>query len=156
MIAALMLRSRTTAKFAASRCWLAAAAVICVSALGVGAQEGNVLERQLKTAPGRDLRAAVYADIRPDCTSGALPAIRLVTAPAHGAVSVKRGTLKATNFKQCLATEVPALVVFYRPAAEFAGADAFELEITLGGRKKLERLICFGNWPGVGARLIRR
>jgi hypothetical protein len=140
MIAALMLRSRTTAKFAASRCWLAAAAIICVSALGVGAQEGNVLERQLKTAPGRDLRAAVYADIRPDCTSGALPAIRLVTAPAHGAVSVKRGTLKATNLKQCLATEVPALVVFYRPAAEFVGRRRLRAGNCLGRPQKTRAL----------------
>jgi hypothetical protein len=53
--------------------------------------------------------------------------------PAHGAVTVKRGTLKATNFKQCLATEVPAYVAFYRAAPGFSGADEFELEVSLGG-----------------------
>ena len=146
-----MLESRTATKLAASCSRLAAAAIICVSALGVGAQEGNVLERQIKAAPGHDLRVAVYADIRPDCTAGTLPAIRLVTRPAHGAVSVKRGTLKATNFKQCLATEVPAYVVFYRAAADFTGADAFELEIASGGRKKLERFkVTVSNNPGGG------
>jgi hypothetical protein len=136
---------------AASSTWLAAAAFICVSAFGVSAESGIVLERQLTTAPGHDLRVAVYADIRPDCTSGPLPAIRLVAPPAHGAVSVKRGRLKATNFRQCLATEVPAFAVFYRPAADFVGSDVFELEIALSGRKKLQRFqITVANNPGGG------
>ncbi|HWZ10726.1 MAG TPA: hypothetical protein VNW48_06490, partial [Xanthobacteraceae bacterium] len=76
---------------------------------------------------------------KPDCTGGPLPAIRLLAAPAHGSVTVKRGTLKATNFKQCLAAEVPALLAFYRSAANFNGSDEFELEITLqGGRKQVQ------------------
>ena len=89
--------------------------------------------------PGHDLRVGIYTSIRPDCTSGPLPAIRLVSAPTHGAVSVKRGMLKATNFKQCLATEVPAFVAFYRAAPDFSGGDAFELEISFaGGRKEIQ------------------
>ena len=70
--------------------------------------------REVKATPGRDHRVGVFTDIQPDCTSGPLPAIRLAAPPAHGAVTVKRGMLKATNFKQCLATEVPAFVAFYR------------------------------------------
>jgi hypothetical protein len=118
----------------------AVAAFLCVFALTVGAQD-DVLERQLKAAPGRDVRAGVFTDIRPDCTSGPLPAIRLATPPAHGSVIVKRGTLKATNIKQCLAIEVPAFVAFYRAAADYSGADDFELEIGLpNGRKRRERV----------------
>jgi len=115
-----------------------ALALLCQSVLAAHAQ-GDTAERQLNAQPGRDLRVAVYADIRPDCTAGPLPSIRLAAPPAHGAINVKRGTLKATNFKQCLATEVPAFVVFYRAAADFTGADAFELEISLAGHKKRER-----------------
>ena len=71
--------------------------------------------------------------------SGPLPAIRLATAPAHGTVSVKRATLKATNVKQCLAIDVPAFVAFYRAAPNFDGADQFELEITFAsGRKEIQ------------------
>ncbi len=122
-----------------SRYGLAAAAFLCVSALVAGAQ-GDTFERQVRAAPGRDVRVGIYTNIRPDCTSGPLPAIRLVAPPAHGTVSVKRGTLKATNFRQCLATEVPAFVVFYRAAKDFTGADAFALEIRFsGGRKELQR-----------------
>jgi hypothetical protein len=113
-------------------------ALLCVTALAARAQ-GNVVEREVKAAPGRDARVGVYTDIKPDCTSGPLPAIRLVTPPAHGAVNVKRGTLKATNFKQCLATEVPAFVALYRGAADFNGSDEFVLEVTWpSGRKELQ------------------
>jgi hypothetical protein len=51
-------------------------------------------------------------------------------------VSVKRGTLKATNFKQCLGIEAPAFVAFYRATGDFNGADEFELEIEVGGGRK--------------------
>jgi len=134
-----------------SRCALAAAALLCVSALAARAQE-DLVEREVRAAPGRDVRVGVYTDIRADCSAGPLPAIRLVTAPAHGSVSVKRGTLKATNFKQCLGVEVPAFVAFYRAAAEFSGPDIFELEIsTRDGRKQRQRIRVFvTKSPGAG------
>jgi hypothetical protein len=49
----------------------------------------------------------------------------------HGSVTVKRGTLKAINIKQCLVIEVPAFVAFYRAGADDCGDDDFELEISL-------------------------
>src|SRR5580658_6662134 len=123
---------------AAIRFLLAFAALICALATPAAAQS-TTIERQVKAAPGKDVRVGVYTDIRPDCTAGPLPAIRLVTPPAHGTVNVKRGTLKATNLKQCLATEVPAFVALYHGAAEFDGADEFLLEITWpSGRKELQ------------------
>jgi uncharacterized membrane protein len=118
------------------RFWLAAV-LLCVCALSAGAQS-NVTERELKAAPGKEVRVGVYGEIKPDCTSGALPAIRLVTPPAHGIVNVKRGTLKATNVKQCLGTEVPVFIAFYRAARNFSGSDEFVLEVVRSGRKQLE------------------
>ena len=116
------------------------AMILCLGTLAAYAQD-DVIERQLKAAPGRDVRAGVFTDIRPDCTPGPLPAIRLATPPAHGNVIVKRGTLKATNIKQCLAIEVPAFVAFYRAAADYSGADVFELEISSpNGHKRRERV----------------
>jgi len=114
------------------------AAALCLGPLTAFAQT-NMTERQFKAVSGHDTRVGVYTDIKPDCTSGPLPAIRLVTAPGHGAVTVRRGTLKATNFRQCLATEVPAFVALYRAAAEFVGTDDFILEVSWpGGRKELQ------------------
>jgi hypothetical protein len=125
---------------AMTRYGLAAALLFCASAHHVCAQE-NLVQREVKTPPGRDVRVGIYTSIRPDCTSGPLPAIRLASAPAHGTVTVKRGTLKATNFKQCLATEVPAFVAFYRAAQDFNGADDFDLEISFaGGRKQIQHI----------------
>ena len=86
-----------------SRFWLAVA-VLCVSA-GAAVAQGNITQREVKAAAGKEVRVAVYGDIRPDCTSGPLPAIRLVTAPAHGAVNVKRGTLKSALFRKLLVLE---------------------------------------------------
>lgn len=118
----------------------AVAMILCVGTLAAYAQD-DVVERQLKAAPGRDVRVSVFTAIRPDCTSGPLPAIRLATPPAHGSVNVKRGTLKATNIKQCLAIEVPAFVAFYRASADYSGADDFELEISSSnGHKRRERI----------------
>src|SRR5579872_4882465 len=114
--------------------------LVCVPVLGALGQ-GEIVKRDVTAAPGRDVRVGIYTNIRPDCTSGPLPAIKLVAPPEHGAVSVKRGTLKATNFKQCLATEVPAFVAFYRAAAGFTGADGFDLEITFpGGHKQVQHI----------------
>jgi hypothetical protein len=123
-----------------SRLSFAAAMTLCIGTLAAYAQD-DIIERQLKAAPGRDVRAGVFTDIRPDCTSGPLPAIRLAAPPAHGSATVKRGTLKATNIKQCLAIEVPAFVAFYRASADYSGADDFELEISLpDGHKRRERV----------------
>jgi len=68
-----------------------------------------------------------------------LRAIRLSVAPEHGTVTVRRAMLKATNLKQCLATEVPAFVAFYRAAAGSNSEDRFELEVNYSaGRKQTQ------------------
>jgi hypothetical protein len=111
----------------------AAAMILCVGVLAAYAQDA-VFERQLKAAPGRDERVDIVTEICRDCTSGPLPAIRLAAPQAHGSVTVKRGTLKATNVKECLAIEVQAFVAFYRAAADYSGTDDFELEISSPNR----------------------
>ncbi len=132
------------------RCWLAVLLVVCAPSLVAGAQE-NLVERQIKAAPGRDVRVGIYSDIRPDCTSGPLPAIRLSAAPAHGTVTVKRGKFKATNFKQCLAIDVPVFVAFYRANNSFNGDDEFELEISFPtGRKQIQHIRVNVSNPGNG------
>jgi hypothetical protein len=120
-------------------------AVAAALFLGIGTSaaqaQGAAIERQLKAVPGRDVRFAIFTDIKPDCTSGPLPTIRLAAAPEHGVVIVKRATLKATNIKQCLAIDVPAFVALYRAAADFSGPDGFELDIVMpDGRKRREHV----------------
>jgi len=137
----LMSISRHSSMLANSRCGLAAVALLYVITIASAARAQDSTEQQLKAAPGHDVRVGIFTNVRPDCTSGPLPAIRLATAPAHGTVTVKRATLRATNLKQCLAIEAPALVAFYRAPADFSGRDVFELEIgAADGRKRRERV----------------
>ena len=115
------------------------AALVLIASTQLVCGQSNLVDRTLGAAPGQNVRVGIYTSIRPDCTSGPLPGIRLAQAPAHGIVSVKRAMLKATNVKQCLAIDVPAFVAFYRAAPNFTGADEFELEVAFaGGRKEIQ------------------
>ena len=113
---------------------------------------GSSVDRNVQAMPGRDVRVGIYASIKQDCTSGPLPAIRLVTPPAHGTITMRRATLKTTNFRQCLAADVPAFVAIYHAAQDFNGADEFELEVNYsGGRKQTKHFhVNVSNTPNGG------
>lgn len=87
------------------------------------------LERQVKGAAGRDIRVLVLTNVRPNCTSGPLPTVRLVVPPANGKLTVRRVRVNATNVGACLSMEVPALVGLYRSAPDFEGDDTVTVEI---------------------------
>jgi hypothetical protein len=128
-----MARARTRARLAR---WPAAVTLLC----SASAVWTIPLTGKSKLHSGREVRVGIYSSIRPDCTTGPLPAIRLAVAPEHSAVTVRRAMLKATNVKQCLAVEVPAFVAFYRSSQDFKGDDRFELEVSFAaGRKQLQR-----------------
>ena len=83
----------------------------------------------------------VYLNVLPDCTSGALPTIRLANPPVSGKVVVKTAKVKATNYKACLALEVPAYVAFYKSSPEFLGDDVLTIEVKYaGGRTDLQKI----------------
>jgi len=118
---------------------LALSFLLCACASTVYGQTDSI-DREIRAAPGREVRVGIYTNMRSDCTAGPLPAIRLSVTPEHGTVTLRRATLKATNVKQCLAAELPALVAFYRPKADSANDDRFELEVSFAaGRKQIQR-----------------
>jgi uncharacterized membrane protein len=133
--------------------WLLAAAVS--SAASTAAAQTTSLNREVKATPGREVRVGIYTSMRADCTAGPLPAIRLSVAPEHGAITVRRATLKATNVKQCLAAELPALVAFYRPKPDSTNDDRFELEVSFAdGRKQIQRFrVIISNGANEGRRI---
>jgi len=105
------------------------------------AAQVQTVERAAKAQSGKDARVGAYLNIQPDCTSGALPAIRLVNAPTHGKVIVKKAKANATNYKQCLALEVPAYVAIYRSAPDFTGTDTFTVEVKYQeGRTEIQNI----------------
>jgi hypothetical protein len=106
-------------------------------------------EKSARAQSGKDVRIGVYINIRPDCTSGPLPTIKLNSPPANGQVTVRRANVSATNYKQCLALQVPAYVAIYRSHANFSGVDTLELEVKLpNGRVEMQKFqITVGSSP---------
>jgi hypothetical protein len=115
--------------------------LLCACASTVYGQTDSI-DREIRAARGHQVRVGIYTSMRSDCTAGPLPAIRLSVAPEHGTVTVRRAAVKATNVKQCLATELPAFVAFYRPKTDFANDHHFELEVSFAaGRKQIQRSV---------------
>lgn len=114
--------------------WLPSSVLILAMSAHALAQV-EVVNRSLSGQPDTDIRVGVYVNIKPDCTSGPLPSIRLMSPPENGKVTVKQGNVRTTNYKQCLALEVPAFVVIYHPRADFSGVDVLSLEVKFSGAK---------------------
>ncbi len=113
------------------------------------AQAQQPVERTAAGETGKDIRVGVYINVRPDCTSGPLPTIRLATPPAHGKVTVKKANFNATNYKQCLALDGPAYVAFYRSDKDFFGTDSVVFEVSYpGGRQETQHIVITVQGPG--------
>jgi hypothetical protein len=129
------------------------AAVLVLAGLAAPAaaqEQSRTVERTVKSVPNKDTQIGVYINVQPDCTSGPLPTIRLVSPPASGKVVVKTAKIKATNYKACLALEVPAYVAFYKSPADFLGDDVLTIEVKFaGGRTEIQKITV--NVVGVGA-----
>jgi hypothetical protein len=129
------------------------AAVLALAGLAAPAaaqEQSRTVERTVKSVPNKDTQIGVYINVQPDCTSGPLPTIRLVSPPASGKVVVKTAKIKATNYKACLALEVPAYVAFYKSPADFLGDDVLTIEVKFaGGRTEIQKITV--NVVGVGA-----
>lgn len=119
-------------------------ALIIILGLTTGAlaqSQSSTVQRATKGVSNQEIRIGVYVNVRPDCTSGPLPTIRLLTPPANGTVVVKKATVNATNYKQCLALQAPGYVAFYKSHAGYSGTDTARLEVTFpGGRIEIQEI----------------
>jgi hypothetical protein len=137
-------RGEATVAFAL---WLAGLIIASTSA-SVSAQD-QVIERTVKVPSNKEVRVGVYVNLKPDCTSGPLPSIRLISPPEHGKVTVKQARVNATNYNQCLAVQIPGFVAFYQSAPQFSGTDSVSLEIkTPGGRTVVQKITLTVGGPG--------
>ena len=114
--------------------WVPVGMLLCALS-GSALAQLQPVNRTINGQPDSDIRVGVFVNIKPDCTSGPLPSIQLTSPPEHGKITVKRGKVTATNYKQCLALEVPAFIAFYRSRSDFAGVDAMTLSIKYPGGK---------------------
>lgn len=112
--------------------------------------QDTTVERTARGLPAKDIQVGVYLNVQPDCTSGTLPAIRLLTPPANGTVNIKRGKVTATNYKQCLALEVPGFIAFYKSKPDFIGNDVMSVEVKYpGGRTEVQKItVTIDGGPG--------
>lgn len=94
-----------------------------------GQEQTQTVERKYSGMASVAINVGVFTSMKQNCTPAPLPVIRLLVEPAHGRVVVKRARLMATNFKKCLATDLPALVTYYRSVSDYVGEDGFTLEI---------------------------
>ena len=114
---------------------------VLLAGMGTANAQTQMVERSVKTAPNKDTQIGVYLNVLPDCTSGPLPTIRLAAPPASGKVVVKTAKVKATNYKACLALEVPAYVAYYKSSPEFVGDDVLTIEVKYaGGRTEIQKI----------------
>jgi hypothetical protein len=98
-------------------------------------------DRTVKAQSGKPVAVGAYINVKPDCSAGALPTIRLIKEPIHGKVVVKKGNAKATNYKKCLALEVPAYVVLYSSEKDFIGTDFLTVEVRFpAGRTEIQNI----------------
>jgi hypothetical protein len=104
------------------------------------APDGPSVNRSISGPAGRDIRIAVFASLRADCSAGSLPSIKLQGQPKHGKVNVRQGKMRATNHKKCLAVEIPAFIVFYRANPDFEGQDEVALEVVSGSKRQLHKI----------------
>jgi hypothetical protein len=106
-----------------------------------GEASPQLVERTVTALPNRDTQIGIYLNVRPDCSSGPLPTIRLASPPSSGNVVVKSGKVKATNYKACLALEVPAYVAYYKSSTNFLGNDALTIEVKYPqGRTEIQKI----------------
>lgn len=118
-----------------------AASLLALALPSLALAQVPTVERTARGQANKDIQVGVYINVLQNCTSGPLPGIRLVSPPTHGQVTVKKGKLNGTNYKQCLALEVPGYVAIYRSAPGFSGTDALVIEVTYpGGRSELQKI----------------
>ena len=120
----------------ASTVAVAAAAFVLSPAV---AQE--VIYRSSQVASGQTVRLGVFGNMKPDCTAGPAPEVKVVSPPKTGVVRISPGKLK-TNLKgKCPQVEVPVHGVFYQAKARFVGQDEITFEVSSASGKKVSQNI---------------
>jgi hypothetical protein len=116
----------------------------------------TTVERSVKGQTAKSIQVGLYLNVQPDCTSGTLPALRLVAPPANGTISIKQGKVTGTNYKRCLALQVPGFVAFYQSKPDFVGTDMAIIEVKYPqGRTELQRItINVGTGPAPNGQKI--
>jgi uncharacterized membrane protein len=122
-------------------CLLAAAIGACLPLQAASAQPATTVQRSAKGASGKDIQIGVYLNVLANCKSGPLPAIQMIVPPENGSATVKRAKVSLTNYKNCMALEVPAFIGVYRSKPDFTGSDHLTLSVSYpNGRTETQQI----------------
>ncbi len=120
-------------------CLFSAAIAVCLPQWSYA--QSTTVQRTAKGASGKDIRIGVYINVLANCSSGPLPAIQMVVPPENGSATVKRAKVSLTNYKNCMALEVPAFIGIYRSRPNFAGSDHLTLSVSYpNGRTETQQI----------------
>lgn len=97
-------------------------------------QSAHIIERSIVVEAGKVVRIGAYFNVKPNCTTGPVPVLRLAEQPQAGRVVIKRANIRVTNAGECLSAEVPGYVAFYQSRPNFSGADKVVIEVRLPNR----------------------
>lgn len=98
-------------------------------AFAVPAYAQTTTTRSETVAPGKVVRLVVSPNLKKDCSTGAMPEIKIVTAPKNGQLRTKSGKLKTPASYRCPNKETQASAVFYKSKSDFSGTDQVVIEI---------------------------
>jgi hypothetical protein len=83
---------------------------------------------------GKKQKFNQYLFVQPDCTSSAIPTVKIVKQPSHGTITVEEGEAYP-NFPKdnvrsvCNTQKIRAALAYYTSEAGFTGVDNFALEV---------------------------
>jgi len=141
----------------AGRPW-AECVLACLLAVAVGtclpqpaAAQTTTVQHAAKGASGKDIKIGVYVNVQANCSSGPLPAIQMIVPPENGSATVKRAKVSLTNYKNCMALEVPAFIGIYRSKPNFSGSDHMTLSVSYpNGRTETQQITITVGAPNRG------
>ena len=106
---------------------IAATAIFGTAFLGASAASAQTY-RSAAAQSGKSLRLAVVTPFKKDCSLGELGGVKVVAAPKHGTLSLKRGKLKTPASFRCPNVEAVMEGVFYQSSDKYTGADEVTYE----------------------------
>lgn len=96
-------------------------AAMFLSATSALAQER--VFRTVEAAVGKEARLGLIGNVSKDCKPGPKPEVKVLTAPKHGALSIRSGKSPAGTLARCPKLAVPAEGVFYTANPKSGGTD---------------------------------
>jgi hypothetical protein len=111
------------------RLWRLAALAGATALAGAASAQTDNVYRTVEAAPGKLARLGAHISVKPDCSAGTLPEIKVLTPPKSGTLNVRTGKVRTTRITRCPNLETPAQGIFYIPNPRFSGSDEVVYEV---------------------------